>query len=125
MARYADADFEFRGVQFPKDTMLFFPLSISGRDPVTYPDAQTFDPDRPIEAERRHIAFALGKHMCLGQYIARAQLQEAIHQIPQRILDPKLSGEPGWRPFPGTWGIRGLPIEFTPGEAVAREAEPA
>lgn len=125
VARYADADFEFRGVHFPKDTMLFFPLSVSGRDPVTYPDGQTFDPDRPIQPERRHIAFALGKHMCLGQYIARAQLQEAIHQIAQRMKNPKAAGEPGWRPFPGTWGIRGLPIEFTPGEALAREPEPA
>ena len=118
VARYADADFEFRGVHFPKDTMLFFPLSISGRDPVTYPDAQTFDPDRQIEPERRQIAFALGKHMCLGQYIARAQLQEAIHQIAQRMKHPRLAGEPGWRPFPGTWGIRGLPIEFDPAEAL-------
>ncbi|MDG2003785.1 MAG: cytochrome P450 [Novosphingobium sp.] len=125
VARYADSDFEFRGVHFPKDTMLFFPLSISGRDPKTYPDGQTFDPDRKIEPERRHIAFALGKHMCLGQYIARAQLQEAIHQIPQRIRHPKLAGEPGWRPFPGTWGIQGLPIEFTPGEARVEELEPA
>lgn len=125
VARYADADFEFRGVHFPKDTMLFFPLSISGRDPKTYPDAQTFDPDRPIEPERRHIAFALGKHMCLGQYIARAQLQEAIHQIAQRMKMPKSAGKPGWRPFPGTWGIRGLPIEFTPGEAKVEEFEPA
>jgi cytochrome P450 len=125
VARYADTDFEFRGVFFPKDTMLFFPLSISGRDPKTFPDGQTFDPDRKIEPERRHIAFALGKHMCLGQYIARAQLQEAIHQIPQRIQHPKLAGEPGWRPFPGTWGIQGLPIEFTPGEARVEELEPA
>lgn len=125
VARYADTDFEYRGVHFPKDTMLFFPLSISGRDPIAYPDGQTFDPDRKIEPERRHIAFALGKHMCLGQYIARAQLQEAIHQIPQRIQHPKLSGEPGWRLFPGTWGIRGLPIQFTPGKARAEALEPA
>jgi hypothetical protein len=23
-------------------------------------------------------------------------------------------GEKGWRPFPGVWGINGLPIEFEP-----------
>ena len=22
------------------------------------------------------------------------------------------TGPAGWRPFPGTWGIKGLPIEF-------------
>ena len=118
VARYVDEEFVYRDVVFPKDTMLFFPLSISGHDPKTFPDGDRFDPDRPIQPERRHIAFALGKHMCLGQYIARAQLQESLHQVAQRIRDPKLAGEIGWRPFPGSWGLNGLPIEFTPAEAM-------
>jgi cytochrome P450 len=52
--------------------------------------------------------------MCLGQFIARTQLQEGLHLIAQRMTKPKLVGEIGWRPFPGVWGIRGLPITFTP-----------
>ena len=40
----------------PKDQMLFMPLSISGRDPVAFADAQTFDPERPVDPNRRHIA---------------------------------------------------------------------
>lgn len=115
--RFIDKDLEFRGVLVPKDTMLFFPLSISGRDALAFPDGQTFDPDRVVDPKKRHIAFGLGKHMCLGQYIARAQLQEAIHQIAQRFREPKLAGEYGWRPFYGTWGLKGLPIEFIAGEA--------
>ena len=125
VARYVDEDFVYRDVLLPKDTMLFFPLSISGHDPIVFPDGDRFDPERPIEPEKRHLAFALGKHMCLGQYIARAQLQEALHQVAQRIRDPKRVGEVGWRPFPGAWGLKGLPIEFTPGEARVREPEPA
>jgi cytochrome P450 len=121
--RIVDQDLVYRDVLLPKDTVLFFPLSVSGRDPVAFADAQTFDPDRPIDPNRRHIAFGLGKHMCLGQYIARAQLQEAIHQVAQRMKNPKLAGEFGWRPFYGTWGLRGLPIKFIPAEA--RELEPA
>jgi len=114
VARCVDEEFSFRDVVFPKDTMLFFPLSVSGRDPVTYPDGERFNPDRAIEPEKRHLAFALGRHMCLGQYIARAQLQEALHQVAKRMRDPAPAGQPGWRPFPGTWGIKGLPIAFTP-----------
>jgi len=63
---------------------------------------------------KRQVAFGLGKHMCLGQYMARAQLQEGLHLVAQRMQDPHMAGEMGWRPFPGAWGIKGLPIEFTP-----------
>jgi cytochrome P450 len=120
VARFVDKDTVYRDVLLPKDMMLFFPLSISGRDPMCFPRGDTFDPERLSEPNRRHIAFGLGKHMCLGQYIARAQLQEALHQIAQRMKDPKLDGPVGWRPFYGTWGLKGLPITFTPAPAVTR-----
>ena len=120
VARFVDQDTLYRDVMLPKDTMLFFPLSVSGRDPVFFPGGEVFDPERVSEPNRRHIAFGLGKHMCLGQYIARAQLQEALHQIAQRMKDPELVGAVGWRPFYGTWGLKGLPIAFTPGPATAR-----
>ena len=35
---------------------------------------------------------------------------------------PSLAGTFGWRPFPGTWGLKGLPIEFTPAPAEIAEA---
>jgi len=111
--RLTNQDLVFRDVLIPKDTMLWFTLNIAGRDPGTFKEPEAFNPDRTIEANKRHVAFSLGKHMCLGQFIARAQLQEALHQIPQRLLHPRLAGEVGWRPYPGTWGLRGLPIRFT------------
>jgi cytochrome P450 len=112
--RIVNEDMVYRDVLLPKDTMLFFPLSISGRDPLAFPDGDVFNPDRPVSPGHRQIAFGLGKHMCLGQYIARAQLQEALHQVAQRMRDPRLVGDFGWRPFFGTWGLKGLPIEFEP-----------
>ncbi|MBV1690979.1 cytochrome P450 [Novosphingobium sp. G106] len=117
VARFVDKEFIYRDVVFPKDQMMFFPLSVSGRDPGSYDEPDRFDPDRVIDPKKRQIAFALGKHMCLGQYIARAQLQEALHQIAQRMKHPKLAGTPGHRPFYGAWGLKGLPITFEPGEA--------
>jgi cytochrome P450 len=112
--RMTSEDIVYRDVLIPKDTMLFFNLNVSGRDPTAFEDPDVFNPDRPIDPARRHVAFGLGKHMCLGQFIARAQLQEGIHLIAQHLKAPSHTGEPGWRPFPGVWGIDGLPIEFTP-----------
>jgi cytochrome P450 len=112
--RFTREDIVYRDVLIPKDTMLFFTLNVSGRDPTAFEHADEFDPDRTIDPSRRQLGFGMGRHMCLGQYIARAQLQEGIHLVARHMRDPHLDGEPGWRPFPGVWGMKGLPIEFTP-----------
>lgn len=112
--RFTAQDTVYQDVLIPAGTMLFFNLNVSGRDPEAFDDPDRFDPDRPIDPARRHVAFGLGKHMCLGQFIARAQLQEGIHLIARHMREPHEVGEKGWRPFPGVWGIAGLPIEFTP-----------
>jgi cytochrome P450 len=112
--RFTREDMVYRDVLIPKDTMLFFTLNMSGRDPTAFERSEEFDPDRTIDPNRRQLGFGMGKHMCLGQYIARAQLQEGIHLVAQHMREPRLAGEPGWRPFPGVWGMKGLPIEFTP-----------
>jgi len=91
---------------------LWFPWSVIARDPAAIEDADAFDPDR--SQANPHLGFALGAHMCLGQFIARAQLEEGLHQIARRLGNPRSPGPRGWRPFPGVWGIAGLPIEFDP-----------
>lgn len=121
--RAAKQDITYRGVLIPKDTMVFFLINVAGRISADIEDPHSFNPERPIDPKLRHVGFGLGKHMCLGQYIARAQLQEGLHLIAQRMLNPRRAGEPGWRPFPGNWGIDGLPIAFDP--APAKESVPA
>jgi cytochrome P450 len=111
--RLTTKDVEYRGVLLPKGTMIFFPVSVAGRDPGSFADPDRFDPDRLVDPEHRHIGFGRGAHVCLGQHLARVQLQEGLHRIAQRISAPKLAGEIAWRPFPGIWGLKGLPITFT------------
>ncbi|GGC13761.1 hypothetical protein GCM10011494_35790 [Novosphingobium endophyticum] len=119
--RATKEDIVYRGVLIPKETMVFFTTNVAGRISADIADPHSFDPERPIDPKLRHVGFGLGKHMCLGQHIARAQLAEGLHLIAQRIRNPRAAGEPGWRPFPGTWGIQGLPIEFDPPDPVPAE----
>jgi len=112
--RVTTADIDYRDVRIPKGTTLFFTLNVAGRDPTAHPQADQFDPERAVDPALRHVGFGLGRHMCLGQYLARAQLQEGIHAIAKRIKHPRLAGDPGWRPYPGVWGINGLPLSFEP-----------
>lgn len=104
-------DFAFRGVHFPAGTLIMFPWGVSGRDATATDDPDSFDPERK-GLRTTHFAFGMGAHMCLGQHIGMAQVEEGFCVIAQRLKNPRLAGEPGWRPFPGVWGIKGLPLEF-------------
>lgn len=108
--RMVSETFTYRDVTIPEGTMLFFPLTLSGRDPAIFGDPDTFDPTRPEKNPTQ--AFGRGMHICLGQFLAVANLEEGIHQIAKRIMKPKLVGEVKWKPFPGVWGITALPIAF-------------
>jgi cytochrome P450 len=114
--RITTGDIHYRDVLIPEGSMLFFPVSIAGRDPSAFPDPDKYDPERT--GENRHIGFGRGMHLCLGQYIARAQIAEGLHLIAQRIKNPKLAGPLSWRPFYGVWGLESLPIEFEAAQAV-------
>jgi cytochrome P450 len=110
-------DVDYEGIRFPKGTYICFAASLTGRDPTAYDDPMAFRPER--EQQPRHIAFGRGTHICLGQYLATAQMEEGLHLIAQRIARPRLAGEITWRPFrSGAWGIRTLPIAFEPAASI-------
>ena len=115
--RVVTNEFEYRGVSFPAGTMLIFPLGISGRDDRVFANPMKFDPERAGRAGT--IAFGRGMHICLGQFLAQANVEEGTHLIAQRLTKPRLTGKPEWRTFAGVWGIKSLPIEFDPAPAHA------
>lgn len=108
--RFAVRDFEYRGVRFTKGDTVVMALPLTGRDPEMFPDPSRFDPMR--QNAHRHAAFGRGTHICLGQFLARIQLQEGLHLIARRLRYPKRNGEVQWRPFLGVGGIASLPISF-------------
>lgn len=110
--RTVRSDIEYRGVLLPKGTNLHFILTLAGRDRSAFENADCFSPEQ--ERDKRHIAFGLGAHMCLGQFLARAQIEEGVHLIAQRFRNPIAAGPVTWRPFVGVWGIESLPIKYTP-----------
>jgi cytochrome P450 len=103
-------DFEYRGVTIPRGAFLFFPLTIAGREAAAFAEPDVFAPER--KWTDRHLAFGRGMHICLGQFLARANLEEGLHLVAQRLTRPRLAGAVKWRPFPGTWGVQSLPIAF-------------
>jgi cytochrome P450 len=105
-------DVVYEDVLLPKDALLVFPLPLAGRDPESFDDPGEFDPTKT--RKNSHIGFGRGLHMCLGQHLAKAQIEEGIHMMAQRLTNPRLDGEIEWRTFAGVWGLRKLPVAFTP-----------
>jgi cytochrome P450 len=121
--RLLKEDIVYRDVLLEKDSVVLFPLSVSTHDRHYAGNPDDFEPER--DQKHPHIGFGLGAHICLGQHIARTQIEEGLHLIAQRLLNPRSPGPMAWRPFPGAWGVRGLPIEFDIAEADAKEPVPA
>jgi cytochrome P450 len=61
-------------------------LSSANRDDAVFGDPDTFDITR--EKARRHLTFGNGAHVCLGQWLARTELEIALSALVTRI--PKL-----------------------------------
>ena len=122
--RSTNTDIIYRDVLIPAGTTLYFLANFAGRDPRYFVDADKFEPERPDS--KRHTAFGLGAHICMGQFIARAQIQEGLHLIAQRIKNPRFAGELEWKSFIGLWGLKALPITFdaAPARENARMTEP-
>lgn len=112
--RQVARDFEYGGYHFPQGALLAMATPLAGRDPATFTDPMRFDPDR--QTDGRHAAFGRGPHICIGQFLARTQLEEGLHLIAQRLRNPRRAGDISWRPFLGAWGLRSLPVTFEPAD---------
>ncbi len=111
--RFASEDIVYRDVLFPQGTMLF-PSFVAGNfDPEAFEDPGTFDITR--EPGVQHLTFGSGIHFCLGAWLARAELAEALPILARRMPNLRAAGEIEWKPpnF-GIWGPARLPIAFDP-----------
>ena len=50
-------------------------------------------------AERKpHFGFGGGIHHCLGHFVARSDMSEALPLLAQRLADPRIDGYGHWLP---------------------------
>lgn len=110
VTREAIEDFEFQGLLIPKGTTVHLFSQAACSDPRAFPD-NDFD----ITAERRrHFGFGGGVHHCLGHFIARGDMTEALAILARRLHNPRHDGEPMFFPDSGNTGPVNLPILFDP-----------
>ncbi|WP_419842905.1 cytochrome P450 [Candidatus Poriferisodalis sp.] len=113
-ARYASEPIVYRDMEFAPGTLIFPSLVAANYDGAKYTGPCRFDITR--RSGTPHMTFGSGIHHCLGAFLARAELQEALKAVAKRMGDLQLDGEVEWKPLSnGIWGPTSLPIRFTPG----------
>jgi cytochrome P450 len=112
--RFATEDIEYKGVLFPKDSFISTSFVSANRDPDVFDDPETFDITREA-SKSPHLTFGSGIHFCLGAWLARAELQEALPILARAMPDLDVDGSIEWKPGGfGIWGPSRLPLRFTP-----------
>lgn len=102
-------DFEYEGVEMTAGTTVHLYSESAGTDP------RVFEPGFDITAERKpHFGFGGGAHHCLGHFVARSDMSEALPLLARRLLDPHELPGATWLPDSGNTGPITLPIGFTP-----------
>ena len=92
----ANADAEAAGLHFEAGEPLSIIIGGPNRDPTRFSDPDRFDITR--DPTIWSFTFSMGPHFCLGQALARAELQETAAVIARHTRDLELTAEPQWLP---------------------------
>ncbi|MBB5517604.1 cytochrome P450 [Amphiplicatus metriothermophilus] len=91
--RVALRNLDLDGFVVPAGSVVALSLIAALRDPEVYEDPDRFDIFRK-DRTRWHLAFGAGAHRCLGEALARAELEETIAAIARLAPGTKLVGPP-------------------------------
>lgn len=114
-ARFASTDIEYRGVLFPAGTFMSVGLAEANKDTAVFSEPDTFD-ITASKGDQPQLTFGSGIHYCLGQALARAELQEALPLLARRMPNLRIDGSITWKPDGvGIFGPASMPVTFDPG----------
>ncbi|WP_263144936.1 cytochrome P450 [Pseudomonas sp. RIT-PI-AD] len=110
--RVALEDVEVGGQLIRKGEGVMAMISAANRDPEQFPNPDAFDIHREA---RHHVAFSYGPHQCLGQQLARLELQIVFTSLFQRFPTLELAVPVESLRFNHdafVYGIKSLPLKW-------------
>jgi cytochrome P450 len=111
-ARVATEDVEIGGVTIKADDGVVVSGLSANWDPTVFDRPADLDVDR---GARHHLAFGFGPHQCLGQNLARLELQVVFDTLFRRIPDLRLAvpvDEVSFRSDANIYGAYELPVTW-------------
>nr|WP_218889157.1 cytochrome P450 [Saccharopolyspora hordei] len=82
MVRYLHEDVVVAGTELPRGTTVMCNMAAANRDPSAFEAADEMDLGR---SPNPHLAFGAGAHSCLGQALARTELQVTLEVLLRRL----------------------------------------
>jgi 4-methoxybenzoate monooxygenase (O-demethylating) len=109
--RTAGCDTQIAGFPVAEGTKVLCVLGAANTDPEKWGDPEKFRIDRrPVG----HVAFGAGIHGCVGQNLARAELEALLSVMLKKIDRIEPSGEAIWRPGNSIRALDKLPLKLVP-----------
>ena len=113
MARTLVADTEFHGTALKAGEKMLLLFESANFDEQVFGDPENFRIDRNPNS---HLAFGFGTHFCLGNQLARLELNTMLRKLLSRLPDLRLAtgGALPLRPANFVSGLEAMPVVFTP-----------
>jgi cytochrome P450 len=112
MRRRAKRDTEIAGQKIREGDKAVMYFGSANRDAAKFDRPDTLDLSR---APNEHIAFGTGPHGCLGQHIARIEIDAILSEVLTRMKGFELADTPEWLPSNFISGPKRMPVRFEPG----------
>lgn len=110
--RVALVDIDVNGTVVKQGEGVICSIPAANRDAELFPDPDTFDVERDSAG---HVAFGFGVHQCLGQVLARMELQVVLGTLFKRLPDLRLAvpfEQLRFRHDMFVYGVHALPLTW-------------
>lgn len=117
MARTVMSDNEFHGTALSQGEKVILLFEAANFDEKVFGDPENFRIDRN---PNNHMAFGFGTHFCLGNQLARLELNTMLGKLLTRLPDLRLADDSALplRPANFVSGLEKMPVVFTPTKPV-------
>lgn len=102
---------EIDGVALAENAKVLLCLGAANRDPRRWTEPDAFDIARKASG---HLAFGMGIHGCVGQMLARLELEVLVTALLDRVAAFELAGAPVWTKHNTLRTLETLPLRFVP-----------
>ena len=112
MRRTATRDTSIGGTRIAEGDKVVMYFGAANRDPDKFDDPDTLDLARE---PNEHVAFGGGPHVCLGQHLARLEIDAILTEVLTRMEDLEIVAPPEWLASTFISGPKRMDVKFRPG----------